>query len=802
MIEDNKDQVFISYIGDLAYTPPDNVLLVAQDAEYVRACHKLSNRKKSGADLRIWVRSKNHFSWLRDLTEQIGFPSIFEEKTPRLVLAEEWNVELPGWLTDADVLKYHLLDIKVNSQKRMGFETRFLCHFIGTIFQQDALSSTNLAPVIKALVSDEAKAAFRDYPLLGRCLKARCDQWAEVSSETWVKEICERLPKNYLQVWQWLSLWGGLHSYPGKLLEYVLAPEQVLFVRRIPPDAVSDLPLESSAREEILTQIEQLFEEIRVQVTSSHEFQKVVGWTSGRVFQEYHLVSGLLKNKQFAPTKEDIQTLRGKFECCPGVSKNQLNYLTYSVKPPRPTLLGPGEEWSSPEWVRWTTEEYIPYRTWQVHNNHYDEEIEQTVERFSDWYIAEYTNVQKDLNLSLIYCLEGILSSSSESDLTIVLLVDCLPLAFLELLDESLRNVGLNRHELSYRFAGLPTITEYNKIALLSGEWQNKTGSYEAVLKLRSASDWSGRKVEYLSNLKSLSEMKVPQESTIVVFNFMDGDELLHSDVESKNTTHEDELNRLYSRMAEAVIRLSQEWAGAKEHISIYVVTDHGACRILAEEKRSLDSVVIKKLFADERHRFSAVAKEQMDEVSPNLWALGYRFKRPFTSEETIFFLPKGHNTVRYAGNVKCYIHGGVTPEEVIIPTALYRLVKNEWKKPAVRFLNLDLTRETGRAKFYIQRVVTLEIEIQNSNATDLHVRRATVISPEADLKSCEPVTIPGGSAKSLKINCYFKKTALGEKTLEVEIAYEISGEQYTLPLTLESEFNSALSSGFNLRDL
>lgn len=802
MTVNKKDEVYISYIGDLAHTPPADVLLVEKDADYMRACHKLSQRRKSDADLKIWVRSNTHFSWLRDLTEQIGCPSIFEEKTPRLVLAEQWNVNLPDWLTDADVLGHHLLEIDVDSRHRMGFETRFLTHFIGTAFNQDLLSTENLVRVIKALVSDDAMTEFKDHPLLGRCLKARCEQWAEKSSETWVKEVCKRLPENYAQVWQWLSLWAGLHGYPGKLLEYVLAPEQVLFVKRIPPDAVSDLPLESSGREQILTQIELFFGEIRLQVTSSNEFQKVVGWTSGRLFQEYQLVSSVLKNKQFAPIKADIQAVRAKFESCPGVSKNQLHYLIYCVKPSRPTLLGAEEEWSSSEWIRWTTEEYMPYRTWQVHNGHYDEEVEQTVEHFSDWYIGEYASVQKHPDLSLPYCLRSVSTSGSENDLTIILVVDCLPLAFLEVLDDSLRNVGLSRHDLNYRFAGLPTITEYNKTALLSGEWQDKPGNYEAVLKVRSASDWSGKKVIYLSNLKSLSEMLPPQEATIVVLNFVDGDELLHSDVESKNTTHEDELQRLFSRMADAVNRLSQEWPGPREHFSVYVVTDHGACRILEEEKRSFDSAVIKKLFANERHRFSAVAEDQMGDIPENLWALGHRFKRPFALESTTYFLPRGHNTVRYAGSVKGFIHGGVTPEEVIVPTALYKLVKAAWKKPAARFLDLDLARETGRAKFYVQRVVMLEIEIQNPNATDLHIRRATVIAPEADLKSCEPVTIPPGSAKPLKMNCYFKKDALGEKALEIEIAYDISGERYTLSLTLESEFKSAVSGGFNLRNL
>ena len=97
---------------------------------------------------------------------------------------------------------------------------------------------------------------------------------------------------------------------------------------------------------------------------------------------------------------------------------------------------------------------------------------------------------------------------------------------------------------------------------------------------------------------------------------------------------------------------------------------------------------------------------------------------------------------MRQSGKAKGFLHGGVTPEEVVVPTALYKLVKAAWKAPAARFLDLDLMRETGRAKFYIQRVVTVKIEIQNPNTVDIRVLRASVASPETDLKSCDVAVI------------------------------------------------------------
>ena len=194
--------------------------------------------------------------------------------------------------------------------------------------------------------------------------------------------------------------------------------------------------------------------------------------------------------------------------------------------------------------------------------------------------------------------------------------------------------------------------------------------------------------------------------------------------------------------------------------------------------------------------------EKQLAVVPDNLWALGHRFRQPFTQEDQVFFLPRGHNTVRRYGAMAGYFHGGVTPEEVIVPTAIYKLVKAAWKVPASRFLNLNLNKDTGRAEFYILRLQPLQIEIQNLNTVEIRILRASVTSPDTDLKSSTAVTITAGSVGVLQMDCYFKKAALGDNNLEIEVIYELAGESYTLPLTLECEFKSATTRGFSLRDL
>lgn len=796
MTVDRQSRVSISYVGELEHTPAEHVIVVETDADYVRACFLLSGRGEQHDIQTVWVRKINHFAWLQDFAQQIDLTAAFEEKTPKLILADQWNVTLPDWVTDADVISHNLLRLSVAPKELTSLENRLLSHLLGLVFQDEILNATNITEIIKTLVSDNARAAFSGHPILRRCLRTKCERWAENSPEAWAKNVGKLLCEDPTQLWQWLSLWEGLHGYPEKLLNFVLTPEQVALVKQVPFDAVSDLPLEPTATDQIVEQIELFFSEISDQVVSGDKFRKVLAYTSGQFFQEYEQVTNILKERRFSPTLDDIHEVQTKFRFCSGVTSNQLIALTFLVKPKRPTLLGPGEVWKAQKWMQWTAEEYIPYRTWQIYNKFYDQDLENTVASFSKWCVDEYTSIHKDPDLSLVYCLKNLMSRASKDDFSVILLVDCLPLTYMGLLDDALRSAGFSRHELRKHFAVLPTITEKNKPCLLMGDWVENQQSYETILKERANNDWEGKKIFYLHNLKMMAEMTVPQEPAVVVFNFIDGDEVLHSDVESKNTTYEDELYRLFTRVAEAVDRLHRMWSG-KGDFNIYIVTDHGACRVLEEERRSFDSTVVNKLFTNERHRFAGVAENKVDNVPRNLWKLGQRFKNPFVSDGNVYFLPTGHNTVRRTGSLKGYLHGGVTPEEVIVPSALYKSVKAVCKKPAVRFL-----KPAGRAIFYIKRITPLEIEIQNPNTIDIRILRASITSPDAELKSCESITVAAKSTNFLRLNCYFKKTALDQKTLEIEIVYEIGGEQHTLLVARESEFKSAMSGGFNLKDL
>ena len=792
----------VSYIGNYAYHLPEDVFLAEKDADYVRACHALTASASKKTPLKIWVRKHYIYTWLQNFCEQTQLSCHFSEKTARLVLSDTWGVTVPDWLTDEDVVSLKLLDMAVKTEQPCRFAEALLGYFLGSVFRGDRLDRNHIAEVLLALCRQETKELFEKYPLLSNCLREQGQVWTLHADQKWEKALIPLLISNPEDLWRDLSLWALLSGYPAKLLEYVVPLQQANFLRGIPADVLKAIPLEPKGIEEATTQIEMFFKDISHDVDSSIEFQKAVQCTSGRLIIEFRMVKSLLSASRFAPTREDIALVKDKFRQCPGLDAVELTTLDYIVMPERP-LLPKKDSLNSPSaWASWAVNAYLPYRNWQTKKGHDDAELEDTVRSFSDWYVGNYETIHQNAETSLVHALGAFHDSIQAETLSFVLLADGLPVTFWPMFEEALRKAGFHRHLLEYRFAPLPTDTEFVKPVLVSGDWGTTQKSYEAILQERATNDWAGKKVVYLSSLKMLSDFMAPIEPAVVLLNLLASDEILHGDSETKGETHERELYRLFMRVGEMISAMLERRPEQRESFGLYVLTDHGACYILDSEKQSFESKIVSKLFTDEKRRFAMIGKDLADTVPENLWAFGYRFVPPFTKGENVFFIPRGHSTVRSGSAGKGYTHGGATPEEVIVPVAFFKAIKAAWKAPAARFPDLRIDTQTGKAVFYVQRLISLRMEMLNPNVEDIRIVRVAILKPKTELKGQDLPMLTKGQATAVRLDCYFDKSALRQDELVLQFVYEIAGEEKVMEMKLAVEFKSAVTGGSSLKDL
>ena len=602
-------------------------------------------------------------------------------------------------------------------------------------------------------------------------------------------------------LWRDMCAANLLFSYPAKLLDYVVPLQTASFLRSIPAGVLHSIPPEQQGVEEATAQMELFFKDVGPDVDSGEKFREVVQCASGRLIVEFRMVSNLLQTGRFTPTREDIDFVKDKFRQCPGLDAVELKNLDYVVMPERPLLPNGNTPERPSEWISRAVNAYLPYRHWQTKKGIDDREVEDAVQSFSDWYMRNYANIHQKAEISLVHALGSFHDVVQADTLSFILMADGLPVTFWPLLEDALRKTGFHRHLLEYRFAPLPTDTEFVKPALVSGDWDEKQKSYETILQKRVSDEWKGKNGFYLSNLKMLADFLAPAEPAVVLLNLLASDEILHGDPEAKGETHDGELYRLFTRVSEMISAMLERWPGERGSFGLYILTDHGACYILDSEKQSFDSKIVSKLFTDERRRFAMIEKETADTVPVNLWDLGYRFDPPFRKSAHVFFIPRGHSTV-YSGGKKGYSHGGATPEEVIVPAAIFRASKATWKTPSARFSDLRIDAATGKAVFYVQRLTSLRMEMRNPNMEDIRITRIEVSRPRTEPKGWNLLLLKKGEAATVQIDCYFDKSALGQDELALHVVYEIAGEERTLEMAVKAEFKSAVTGGFSLKDL
>ncbi len=239
------------------------------------------------------------------------------------------------------------------------------------------------------------------------------------------------------------------------------------------------------------------------------------------------------------------------------------------------------------------------------------------------------------------------------------------------------------------------------------------------------------------------------------------------------------------------------------EGASVYVVTDHGATRIMASERKRLESTTVNDLFENGKHRFAAIHKRDVSSIPDNLWDMGYQFSPPFVDSDFTYFIPRGHKTAGTQKGAAGYVHGGATPEEVIVPVAVFKEVESQWREPKSRFIGLKLDPGSNAAVFHVQRIAGIEVAIQNSNPDPLRIVRVEIIKPESsEVREFNPCEIDGHKEKRFNIKCYFKNSATRENELLLRAVYRYGEAERELLLSLKSTFKTAMTGGFSLKNL
>ena len=433
------------------------------------------------------------------------------------------------------------------------------------------------------------------------------------------------------------------------------------------------------------------------------------------------------------------------------------------------------------QWQAWATTSFIPYKFWLDQladcTDAQKDEVEKLANLYGDWLFDNYSALRSHGGILTSLGVRGRIADllALPHSRVLWLIIDGFPAVYLPLLREALALHDLSLTQSEFALAPLPTITEIGVPALLNGLRPDDpyfTTDYKEAVR-RAFPGYSTKQSSAVGNFADA--LKADADLCCLHWTALDTyQHLAEYHIEGTRADFiRQELARRIGQLAEEMRRISDR----KTHLVIS--TDHGATRCLRNKSGIANAKINEAAKNGKKH-------ERCVKLDGKL----LKEKEHLDRDETYFLSPDlTHNPnpwvvargYRYFGsNDAGYRHGGLTPEETIVPLVVAEL-GNLALKP------LRLTFPETRPVVLGSTLADAAFVLENPNKLAVQVRSVRLLEDERATLAVGTDLLDGAK---LAIAISFKlprslPVANGQVRLTAEISYAVQGEPRTERVSL-----------------
>ena len=442
--------------------------------------------------------------------------------------------------------------------------------------------------------------------------------------------------------------------------------------------------------------------------------------------------------------------------------------------------------------MEWAVKEYLPYRFWLENTSKLDDQIGDLAGKYSDWLFAHYGDLLYNSNRMAWKAMLGLREKiKSHTGPVLVVVIDNFNLKYYQILQQQLQQQGFFEEEMQQCLSMLPTFTEVSKKCIITGHYEPFEGGYSDAVR----SAWEHKlekKVCYLANIIELRQT-AERKHDVYFLNYIPIDFILHQADNHTGIAHRQSI-QTYLKVLAQDIRAFANRLGADRDLMVVFTSDHGSTRIPSQTINVLKDVFYKKNAMDEHHRYMVISDEDATKLSKQVEYDCYLFKR------SQYHLPQNYLVARrlyrfLQTNDSAYIHGGLTPEETIIPLAIYQPLMTS-PHPLV----VNIIRPT---KFIAGTRFELVLEITNRNGYPVEQLSVEVVSANLDAVPAliEEISQLQRKELSIKIRC-LSSADLNENEVNIRLNFKFNNQEHEQIAVLPVKYDSLVKSKSNLDDL
>lgn len=744
------------------------VKTVESIADYVPACLLIRQtlRAKQKTKLELLVHHKTVGAWLREWLKPYGSDLVqVKAYTACDALEDRWGIQIPLEY-EREIVRSGLLDINVTPREGQSFENVVLESFYHDFFAYPSFPSSQFARLLNQVDASRWTTNSKR-PLVARIFHQRLDQWSKKETNEARKELINRLSRDISSLRQSFATYKVLRDYPSSFAAKVMGDSLDLFRKaNIDP---TRLTLEDIDLGSVVTEIEYYLNQQRSAITDPEAFYILLNQMSGYLLVEFNFIDKFLRNKADWLTTDLMRQIERRFAPLRqglGSRFARLRNLIVVNAPPEPDLT-----WGPTAWLLWAVNQYMPHHRWLELQRRYDETSANNAAAFADWFYENFVDLKhgspENFAFSALY--RDRQSFVDNNKIALVILLDNFNYVFFS----DLKRI-FNQHDVSLAseqpvFSLPPSATEVGKASLVAvtGDLTNiHTKDYGKLVsdvwnKILEKNEKSAEYLSSIGELQNLTECK----HDLYFLNYLPVDEALHESSMKIGMDHSERVLGLLETLVESIVEFAHRFSIEKQLV-VYVISDHGSTRISKDVVNVLDKKFYKYIADLQHHRYVTLSKEQLDAIPQSVQAQCYIIDREKFKTNANYLAARRY--YRFVDTDEdFYVHGGLTPEEIIVPFARFIFQPLSVIVPTLRLLN-------NQFRYSIKSI--LEFELGNPNDFPLENLGIRLIDIEAEEAFVD--TLPAKNNTQIAFQAIFRKELKtgNNRDISVLIQYDCQG--------------------------
>lgn len=739
------------------HRPASGDFMVTDDSTYVEARRRMLSYKLGTIHTAptIVVKDPVRAYWFGDVPTQIV--------QPRQQLQVRYsNVSLPADLTDNDVLELGLLGTVLVDADIEPTESALLKHFFSGLLKRD-LANPAMLYALAQFVVDKPSSFWKGYLIRKWTDKLQPTDNLALKLLTPVRArdvpVCRTLAEGvYIAGWpSLLDDWLHTQAPNVKIACSVTESELRQFFTQSPWPSTQNLALETRIRQHT------------VQVLSQSSTGLLTLPSRYRADLEAIITVGLPINEQ------QLTALLTQYA---DLLTPELRRSLLSLVPPTllsaPVLDDLSLKAQADVWQRWAVDSFIPYKFWldELPKEHRPpdaiERMETLSAQYADWLYKHYQSLLDSDDILSNLNVRGRIAAAGQNGAhrVIWLIIDGFPAAYVSLLHDVLSQYGLNRQTTEWAFAPLPTITQIGIPILLNGMRPDANSFVRDNPQLALEQAFPNKKIAFAA-VEGKFSTTLHSNADIICIHTQEVDFMLHEPDYRLERSRSEEVKVILDRRIKQIADIIKQ---STRKTKLVIATDHGATKCLRNESGIRNKKLIEAATDRAKERCvrlsGSVKPEHVDNEEARL------LPRTMTHNPDEWAVAWGY---RYFGsNDHGYRHGGLTPEETIVPVVLAEIADYRFDIPQV-------SNATGKELTLGNRERGFTLHFRNNNDYTVELINLS-IAEDAGCQFELPITIPALGVFNLTAPLKLsraEKPVQGRLILNVRVTYQAQGDIY-----------------------